>query len=266
MFLPISFSDMIYQSRFLYRNESAEGDRRGGSLARSSIVGTRPTPIESPTMKLRLSSRQGCLPSSNPYIREGESDGMEHDRERPGRERRKESTERGWEAGLVPGQKRKIELEERAAGGTRCCLLNPRDQYDVPYLFLPRNIADDSVRDTRTCSCFPDIYTYTYVRHEETKWCCVSIYFRDFLPKANQVFFNKRHRNCLRTNCPFLIVFFFVCEVKLTPSMINERNLVINYMIVVCCVHTYVSHASCDILLPWELQQVSQQASFLITM
>lgn len=44
-------------------------------------------------------------------------------------------------------------VREERAGGTRCCLLNPRDQYDVPYLFLPRNIADDSVRNTRTCSC-----------------------------------------------------------------------------------------------------------------
>ena len=44
-------------------------------------------------------------------------------------------------------------VREERAGGTRCCLLNPRDQYDVPYLFLPRNIADDGVRDTRICSC-----------------------------------------------------------------------------------------------------------------
>lgn len=44
-------------------------------------------------------------------------------------------------------------VREERAGGTRCCLLNPRDQYDVPYLFLPRNIANDGVRDTRTCSC-----------------------------------------------------------------------------------------------------------------
>lgn len=44
-------------------------------------------------------------------------------------------------------------VREKRAGGTRCCLLNPRDQYDVPYLFLPRNIADDGVRDTHICSC-----------------------------------------------------------------------------------------------------------------
>lgn len=43
-------------------------------------------------------------------------------------------------------------VREERAGGTRCCLLNPRDQYDIPYLFLPRNIANHSTRDTRICS------------------------------------------------------------------------------------------------------------------
>lgn len=41
---------------------------------------------------------------------------------------------------------------EERAGGTRCCLLNPRDQYDVPYLFVPHNIAGDRIRNTRTYS------------------------------------------------------------------------------------------------------------------
>lgn len=62
--------------------------------------------------------------------------------------RRKEGTRederRDWH-----GVEEQDRVREERAGGTRCCLLNPRDQYDVPYLFLPRNIADDGVRDTR---------------------------------------------------------------------------------------------------------------------
>lgn len=81
----------------------------------------RPTAIESPTMELRLSSEQGCLPSSNPYIREGKSNGMEHD-ERQGEISTKERENGRVRSGTGTGWRSKIELErnEREVLGAVC--------------------------------------------------------------------------------------------------------------------------------------------------
>lgn len=173
-----------------------------------SIVKMRPTAIESPTMELRLSSEQGCLPSSNPYIREAKSNGMEWwetGRDIDEGKRKPKGEERDWH--WVEKQDR---VREKRAGGTRCCLLNPRDQYDVPYLFVPRNIADDSTRDTRTYAC-----SRYHIARGEVR-CCAD-WFRIFYDTVWQSFRFLKKLQCAH----YLFVFLYKVN---WDSISNKRK------------------------------------------
>ena len=77
------FANLILRCR-----ESAEGD---GSLL--ELLSRRETAIESPTMELRLSSEQGCLPSSNPIYARANRMVWNTMRDRERYQRRKEGME-----------------------------------------------------------------------------------------------------------------------------------------------------------------------------
>lgn len=123
---------------------------------------TRPTAIKNPTMELRLSSEQGCLPSSNRYICEGESNGMEYD-ERQGEISTKERENGRVRSGTGTGWRSKIELEknEREVLGAVCWILEINTTYPI----------SSSLVVLQTIACVTHVHVPNITSRSEVRCC-----------------------------------------------------------------------------------------------
>ncbi|KYQ52893.1 hypothetical protein ALC60_07971 [Trachymyrmex zeteki] len=113
---PIYYPAMRFANLILRRRESAEGER----VLIRTIVETRDGDRK-PDNGIAIIVRAGLLALIKPYIREGESNGMEHD-ERQGEVSAKERGNGRVRDGIGMGWRSKIELErnEREVLGAVC--------------------------------------------------------------------------------------------------------------------------------------------------
>lgn len=141
---PISFcvEEKVRKEMSLYANycwDETDGDRK-------------------PDNGIAIIVQAGLLALIKPYIREGESNGMEHD-ERQGEVSAKERGNRRVRDGIGTGWRSKIELErnEREVLGAVCWILEINTTYPISF----------SLVISRTMACVTHVHVHTPdTRHE----------------------------------------------------------------------------------------------------
>lgn len=193
---PISFcaEEKVRKEMSLYANycwDETDGDRK-------------------PDNGIAIIVQAGLLALIKPYIREGESNGMEHD-ERQGEVSAKERGNRRVRDGIGTGWRSKIELErnEREVLGAVCWILEINTTYPISF----------SLVISRTMACVTHVHVHTPDTRHERRGDAVPIDSGFFTKSVSRSSFldNEKWAKlcCIATNS--LIVhfhFFFLYKIN----------------------------------------------------